>query len=282
MSGSPTVQRRRLSAELIRLRQEAGLTAEEVSERLEWSRGRLHHMETNKWVRPDLGNIRALLDVYSVTDEQVRDAILDLARRSREKGCWAKYSDVFRGSLPGFEADATQIRAYDGMLINGLLQTANYAAAVFRGGQVLGDEAVKRRVEARLARQDVLHRPDPPSLWTIVDEAALRKLVGGKEVMVEQLRHLIEMAARPNITLQIVPDSVGAHAGTAGSFILMDFAADLDPSVVYLETATDSLYLEKAEELNEYTLIFTRVVASAMTPEESIRYAASLVDQLNR
>ncbi|MER7126703.1 helix-turn-helix domain-containing protein [Micrococcus luteus] len=282
MSGSPTVQRRRLSAELIRLRQAAGLSQEEASERLEWSRGRLHHMETNKWRRPDLGNIRSLLDIYGVTDEQVREAILDLARRSREKGWWAKYSDVFRGSLPGFEADATHIRAYDGMLINGLLQTADYAAAVFRGGQVIGDEAVKRRVEARLARQEILRRPDPPNLWAVIDEAALRKLVGGPEVMAEQLRHVVEMAAQPNITMQVVPDAAGAHAATAGSFILMDFAADLDLSVVYLETATDSLYLEKPEELQEYTLIFTRVVASAMTPEESIRHVASLVDQLKK
>ncbi|MGW3364569.1 helix-turn-helix domain-containing protein [Streptosporangium canum] len=281
MGGSPTVKRRRLSAELVRLRQQAGLTVEEVSQRLEWSTGRLTHMETNKWVRPDLGNIRALLDVYGVADRQIRDAIVDLARQSREKGWWAKYNDVFRGSLPGFEADATQIRTYEALYIPGLLQTPAYAKAVLRAGQVLDDAAIQRRVEGRLARQQTLQREKPPMLWAVIDEAACRKLVGGPEVMREQLQHLIKRAAEPYITIQILLDSAGAHAAMAGPFVLLDFASELDPSVVYLETATDSLHLEKPEEIQTYSLRFNRVVATALSPQASVEYLMTLADQLH-
>jgi len=282
MTGSPTVKLRRLSAELIRLRRAAGLTVEEVTSRLGWSKGRLTKWETNQWTRPDLTLIKALLDLYGVTDEQVRDAILDLARQSREKGWWAKYNDVFRGSLPGFETEATQIRTYEALFIPGLLQTADYAAAVFRAGQVLDDVSVKRRVEVRVVRQEVLKRPKPPELYALIDEAALRKMVGGSAVMAEQIRHLIEAAAAPNVTIQILRDAAGAHAAMTGSFTILDFATELDPSVVYLETATDSLHLEKPEELQAYGLIFNRTVAISESPEESVRYLATMVDQLER
>lgn len=281
MTGSPTIKRRRLSAELIRLREEAGLTVDEVGKRLEWSRGRLTHMETNKWVRPDTTNIRALLDLYEVTDVTVREAILDLARQSREKGWWAQYRDVFSGSLPGFEAEATQIRTYEAMTVPGLLQTAAYAEAIFRAGQVLEPDegAIRRKVQGRLARQRILVRDSPPQLWAVLDEAALRKVVGSPEVMRDQLLHLSDMAKRTNVTLQVLPDSVGAHASMHGPFVILDFPSELDPSVVYLETATDNLFLERPEELQAYTLIYNRVVAAALTVEESARYVASLADR---
>ncbi|MFJ2030763.1 helix-turn-helix domain-containing protein [Streptosporangium sp. NPDC087985] len=280
MAGSPTVKRRRLSAELIRLREQSGLTHDEVAKRLEWSRGRLTHMEQNKWVLPDIGNIRLLLDVYDVTDTAVREAILDLARQSREKGWWAKYKDVFGGSLPGFEAEATQIRTVELVTIPGLLQTAGYATAVFQAGQVLDQTAVQRRVEGRLARQAVLDRDDPPQLWAVIDEAALRKMVGGPKIMAEQLSHLVDMATRSNIAVQILLDSTGAHAAMGSGFVILDFAGDLDPSIVYLETPTDNLFLERPEEVQAYTLTFNRVVAAALTVEQSVDYVASLVDQL--
>ncbi|MEV6982649.1 helix-turn-helix transcriptional regulator [Sphaerisporangium sp. NPDC051017] len=282
MTGSPTIKRRRLSAELIRLREEAGLTVDEVGKRLEWSRGRLTHMETNKWVRPDTTNIRALLDLYGVTDRDVREAILDLARQSREKGWWAQYRDVFSGSLPGFEAEASQIRTYEALTVPGLLQTPGYAEAIFRGGQVLVDDetAIGRKVQARLARQRLLVRHNPPQLWAVLDEAALRKVVGGEEIMREQLLHLVETAKRSSVTIQVLPDSIGAHAAMHGSFVILDFPGDLDPSVVYLETATDNLFLERPSELQAYTLIYNRVVAAALTVEDSVAYVASLADQL--
>ncbi|WP_371782656.1 helix-turn-helix domain-containing protein [Streptosporangium subroseum] len=280
MAGSPTVKRRRLSAELIRLREQAGLTHDEVAKRLDWSRGRLTHMEQNKWVLPDIGNIRLLLEVYGVTDTAVRDAILDLARQSRERGWWAKYKDVFGGSLPGFEAEASQIRTVELVTIPGLLQTAGYATAIFQAGQVLDQTAVQRRVEGRLTRQAILDREDPPQIWAVIDEAALRKMVGGPKVMAEQLTHLADMAMRSNIAVQVLLDSTGAHAAMGSGFVILDFAGDLDPSIVYLETPTDNLFLERPEEVQAYTLTFNRVVAAALTVEESARYVASLVDRL--
>ncbi|GHE37298.1 transcriptional regulator [Streptosporangium violaceochromogenes] len=282
MTGSPTVKRRRLSAELIRLREQAGLTHDEVAKRLEWSRGRLTHMEQNKWVLPDIGNIRLLLEVYGVTDAAVREAILDLARQSRERGWWSKYKDVFGGSLPGFEAEATQIRTVELVTIPGLLQTAGYATAIFQAGQVLDQTAVQRRVEARLARQAILDRANPPQIWAVIDEAALRKMVGGPTVMAKQLSHLVNMATRPNIAVQVLLDSAGAHAAMGSGFVVLDFAGELDPSIVYLETPTDNLFLERPEEVQAYTLTFNRVVAAALTVEESVRYVASLVDRLQQ
>lgn len=282
MAGSPTVRRRRLSMELIRLREQASMTAEEVGKRLEWSKGRLTHMETNRWTRPDLGNITRLLDLYGVTDPVRREAILTLARQSREKGWWAAYKDIFRSSLPGFEAEASVIRTYEALVIPGLLQTADYIAAIFRGGQVLDDSQIQRQVFARLARQEILERDSPPELIAVIDEAALRKLVGGPEVMREQLRHVAQMAARPNITIQVLPDRIGAHAALFGSFMILDFPTGEDPSFVYLETPTDSLYLEKPEELDRYTLIYSRTQASALSPEESAQYMTAIADQLQR
>ncbi|MGJ6963443.1 helix-turn-helix domain-containing protein [Streptosporangium sp. G11] len=282
MTGSPTVKRRRLSAELIRLREQAGLTHDEVARRLEWSRGRLTHMEQNKWVLPDIGNIRLLLDLYNVVDPAMHEAILDLARQSRERGWWAKYKDVFGGSLPGFEAEATQIRTIELVTIPGLLQTADYATAIFQAGQVLDQTAVQRRVEARLARQAILNRDNPPQIWAVIDEAALRKMVGGPKVMAEQLGHLADMAMRSNIAVQVLPDSIGAHAAMGSGFVILDFMGDLDPSIVYLETPTDNLFLERPEEIQAYTLTFNRVVAAALTVEESVRYVAALADQLQQ
>ncbi|MEV4383300.1 helix-turn-helix transcriptional regulator [Streptosporangium sp. NPDC049644] len=282
MIGSPTVKRRRLSAELIRLREQAGLTHDEVAKRLEWSRGRLTHMEQNKWVLPDIGNVRLLLDLYNVIDPTVREAILDLARQSREKGWWAKYKDVFGGSLPGFEAEATQIRTVELVTIPGLLQTAAYATAVFQAGQVLDQAAVRRHVEARLARQAILNRDNPPQFWAVVDEAALRKMVGGPAAMAEQLTHLVSMARHPNITVQVLPDSIGAHAAMGSGFVVLDFMGDLDPSLVYLETPTDNLFLERPEEVQAYALMFNRVVAAALTVEQSVHYVTALVDQLKQ
>lgn len=281
MAGSPTIRRRRLSAELIRLREAAGLGVEEAGKRLEWSRGRLTHMEQNKWVRPDLGNIKELLDLYGIDDSEQREAILRLARESRQRGWWADYKDVFRGSLPGFEAEARVVRTYEGLAVPGLLQTEGYIAAIFRAGQVLSAPSIERHVQARLTRQAILTRDDPPQLWAVIDEAALRKHVGGVEVMSDQLRHLIEYAARPNITIQVLPDSVGAHAAMWGSFMILDFG-ELDPSIVYLETASDSLYLEKPDELAHYTLMYSRVLASALSPEASVQHMATIVDQLTR
>lgn len=186
---------------------------------------------------------------------------------------------MFRSSLPDFEAGANVIRTWELALVPGLLQTQEYAKAVWRAGQILDEDLVDRHVQARLARQAILSQGDPPTLIALIDEAALRKPIGGREVMRGQLLHLAKMATYPNITIQVVPDAAGAHmALTGGPFVILDFPED--PSLIYTVTATDSLWLEKPSEYQRYTLIFTHVMASALSPEESIRHIETLSDQL--
>ncbi|MFC0866206.1 DUF5753 domain-containing protein [Sphaerimonospora cavernae] len=216
-----------------------------------------------------------------MTDPVQREAVLTLARQSREKGWWANYQDVWRGSLPGFEAEASLINTYEDLRVPGLLQTEDYATAMFKGGRVLEDAKIRRRVEARMARQSVLHDATAPTLWAVIDEAALTKTVGGSAVVRQQLRHLIEMSARPNIYVQVLPDSAGAHAAMDGAFTILNFHDQSDPSIVYIETATSDLYLETPEELERYRLIFDLVRSSALSPDLSVAHLAKLIDQLS-
>ncbi|GII86046.1 transcriptional regulator [Sphaerisporangium siamense] len=283
---SPTVKRRRLSHVLRQLRQSADLTATEAAKRLEWDPSKVARMERNQWKLPNVHDIRLLLDLYGVTDGRQREVLITLARESRQRGWWANYEDVFRSSLPDFEAGASVIRTYEALLIPGLLQTAAYAAAIWRAGQVLDehtDHVIERHVQARLARQQVLTRESPPQLLTVIDEAALIKVVGGPTVMREQLHHLIRMAASANVTIQVLPNSSGAHAAMTGGFAIMDFSSPADdPSLVYMETATENLWLETPEKHQQYALIFSRVQASALSPEESVTCLSTHMDGYGR
>lgn len=275
---SPTVRRRRLSLELARLRKRVNLTATEAAKRLEWDPAKVARMERNQWKRPDLHDIRLLCDLYGASDAE-REALLTLARQSRQRGWWAAYSDVFRSSLPNFEAEASFIRTYEALLIPGLLQTPAYTAAVLRGGDVLDEVTVQRWVEARQARQEILSRERPPVLMAVIDEAALLRMVGGPKVMREQMQHLIEMAARENVTLQVLPLAVGAHpAQTSGAFMILDFPED--PSLVYMETSTDNLWLEKPPEVQHYTAVFSKLQSLASSPDASLRHLELLADRI--
>lgn len=280
MTHSPTIQRFVLAAELKRLRESAGVESTKVAAEMGWDPSKVSRLENAKSKRPALRDVADLLTRYGVTDEQGREAILALARESRQRGWWAAYSDVFTGLLPDLEAGATTIRTIECVLIPGLLQTPAYAEAVFRAGRVLDDVAIRRRVDGRMARQDILVDDKPPVMWAVIDEAALTKKVGGPEVMHEQLRHLVEVAHHPNINIQVFPDDAGAHAAMVSPFTIFDFATDLYPSLVYLETPTDPLYQDKREEVERYAVIYSQVVADALPVEESVRYMATLADQL--
>ncbi|GAA0847546.1 helix-turn-helix domain-containing protein [Streptosporangium amethystogenes subsp. fukuiense] len=278
MVNSPTVKRRRLSQAFRQLRQEAGLSVTEAARRLEWEPSKISRMERNEWKLPSVHDIRLMLDFYGVTDEDQREAMITLARESRQRGWWEKYQDVFRTSLPDFEAGASVIRTWEVVLIPGLLQTEAYAKAVWRAGRVLDESLIERHVQARLARQEILTNENPPTLLALIDEAALRKSIGGAEVMREQINHLIAMAARPNITIQVVPDSAGAHPALDGAFVILDFPND--PSLIYTVTVTENLWLEQQVDYQRYGLIYNHVMTLALSPEESVRYLAKLVEQL--
>ncbi|MEU8039324.1 helix-turn-helix transcriptional regulator [Streptosporangium sp. NPDC049078] len=280
MANSPTVKRRRLSQAFRQLRQEAGLSVTEAARRLEWEPSKISRMERNEWKLPSVHDIRLMLDFYGVTDKDQREAMITLARESRQRGWWEKYQDVFRTSLPDFEAGASVIRTWQILLVPGLLQTEAYAKAMWRAGQVLDEALIERHVQARLARQEILTKENPPTLLALIDEAALRKLIGGAEVMCEQIDHLIAMAARPNVTIQVVPDSAGAHPALDGAFVILDFPND--PSLIYTVTVTENLWLEQPADYQRYSLIYNHVMTLALSPEESIRYLTELVEQLKR
>jgi transcriptional regulator with XRE-family HTH domain len=280
---SPTARARRLRYELRRLREDAGLTYSEVAHRLEWSPSKLSRIETGQ-SRVNTGDVADLLEVYAVSDTATREALVQLAREARRRGWWTRYTDVLgTGAYVGLEAEASAIHTYESQFVPGLLQTEDYARAVISGGQVRPDpDTVERRVAARMARHELLTRPDPPEIWAVLDETVIRRPVGGPEVMRGQLHHLVEVGERPNTTvmLQVLPFSTGAHPGMNGPFVILSFQNPKDPPVVHLETATDGLYLEEPPDIERYTLRFSHLVARALGPNESRAMIADLAARL--
>jgi transcriptional regulator with XRE-family HTH domain len=284
MTYSPTVRRRRLSAALLRAREATGLTADAAAKQLGWPPSKVTRIERNEWRRPTVSDVTDMLDVYGVTDEDIRKVLTTLARQARERGWWeGEHKVELGGSLVEFETEASEIRTFEALLVPGLLQTEDYARAVFAGGRVLGEEVIDRHVQARLARQRVLERDQPPNLWAVIDEAALMKYVGGPAVMRKQLEHLAEMAARPNIDVQVLPNAVGAHASMTGSFTILSYATPDDPDLVYIEVGSrGDLYIESPEEVKRYTHKYDLVRASAISADASVAYLQDMIEELDR
>jgi transcriptional regulator with XRE-family HTH domain len=268
---TPTVRHRRLAAELRRLREAAGLTQEDVSERTGKDRSTLYRLE-HAQQRPQRSTLIQLLDLYDVDPER-RAELLALLRQAGQRG----WMQPYRSDLPeiysdyiSFESEARSIWNYESLFIPGLLQTEDYARAVIRGGlPAASTEQVENRVMARMERQAVLTREDPPQLWAIMDEAAVRRLVGGHAVMREQLARLRDAAALPNVTVQVIPYDAGAHPGMPGSFIVLEFPDAPDQSLVYLDSMAGDLFLEDAVEIRRYTLIFEHLRAAGIRPDQS-------------
>jgi len=258
------------------MREERNLKIESVNKQLGWSSGKLSRMERNEWKLPSVRDMKDLAEVYELPTE-MREAIVSLASESRRRGWWVDFKDVLRGGLADFETGASMIRTYEALLIPGLLQTPEYAAAVLRGSRVLSDGDIERKVAGRLKRQEILAAEAAPSVWAVIDEAALRKRVGGPEVMSAQIRQLIAIAERPNIDIQVLRDEAGSHAAMEGSFMLLDFPDPADLPLVYIETATEDLYLEQPEAIQNYVGIFGHICSSAESPEASIRCLESFI-----
>src|SRR5215469_252050 len=279
---NPTLRARRLALELLRRREAAGLSREEVASELEWSTSTIFRIETGR-SRPQPGNVRALLVLYGVTGPE-RDGLIRLAREARQPGWWHSFRDVLPNPYEvfiGLEAGAASIRNFEPIVIPGLLQTEEYARQMSRGGpRELDRDDIDRRVQVRMERQRILGREDRPRLWAVVDEAVIRRVVGGPEVMREQLRYLIECAEQGKTTLQVVPFSAGAHAGTTGPFVIIDFPEPTDPAVVYVETLAGDLYLEERADVDRYTLAFDRLLAAALHPDDSVRLVQQVADAM--
>ena len=219
-------------------------------------------------------DIADLLTLYGVTGGEERGALLKLAREANTPGWWQGYSDILPHWVEpyfGLEAAASFIRNYELQFVPGLLQTEGYARALIRLGNAATEDDVMRRAEARLSRQEILTREIPPRLWAVMDEGALRRSIGGKAVMREQIRHLIDMCDHPAVTLQILPFQIGAHPAMGGPFTILRFSEPDLRDVVYIEQLTSALYLDKAAEVDSYLEVMEQLCLqaepAAKTPE---------------
>ncbi|MFC8450950.1 helix-turn-helix domain-containing protein [Kitasatospora sp. NPDC057223] len=276
---NPTVRRRRLGAELRRLRETLGMTAEEVAGRLMVSQSKISRLENGRRSISQR-DVRDLCDVYNVDDERIRAGLMEMAKESRQRGWWHEFNDIPYSVYIGLEAEASSIRAYESSFVPGLLQTEDYAEAVVQGTQPDTDTtAVRRRVEVRLKRQSRIYGENQlGSLWAVIDEAVLRREVGSRAVMAGQLVQLLDLSARSNINLQVIPFSHGAHPGMTGTFSLMEFPESADSTVVYFEGVTSDLYLEKDADVRRYTGLYDHLRAAALGVVESRSLIANIAE----
>jgi transcriptional regulator with XRE-family HTH domain len=281
--GGPTVLRIMLGNQLRRLREAGGITPDEAGYEIRGSRSKISRIEHGR-VGLKERDIEDLLTLYGVTDEQVRTGMLALARQANSPGWWAKYSDIlpdwFEPYL-GLETAASLIRSFELQFVHGLFQTEDYARGVttLGYGPASADE-IERRVSLRIRRQAVLMAADPPRVWFVIDEAALRRPIGGRQVMRAQLKHLLEAAALPHVTIQVVPFRRGGHAAAGGSFTVLRFAAPDLPDVVYLEHLTSALYLDERRDVDHYMEVMNRLSAEAHTPVATTRFLQEIIQGL--
>jgi len=274
------MRRRRLAAELRKLRGQTGLQVTEAARRLGWQASQLSRLENRQSgvTSPDL---RKLLDLYEVTDEAYRSYLADLARRVNERGWWQKYAGLIGSDyadLIGLEEEARAIRSYEQELVPGLLQTPDYARASIRiGWPTETTEQIGRRVEIRMERQEILVRsePVPPRFNVVLSEAVLRRPVGGNEVMRAQIEYLMRPRDRANVTVQVLPFSAGVHPSMVGPFTVMTFPDPDDLGVVNIEFATGSVFLEDPDELRVYEEVWSALQASALSADDSQAFLKS-------
>lgn len=260
--------RRRIAKELRRLRTEAGVTPEQVLERIGVARSTLSRIERAE-VATSVGNVESLLHLYGVGPEDIA-ALVELAKAARKRGWWQRFGDVlpdwFQAYI-GLEADASHISEYEPALIPGILQTEQYARALIRAEHPNdSDEDVQQRIELRMRRQQ---RESPPTMWLIIDEAAVVRPVGGDATMQAQLERVLEASRRPGIDVQVLEFGAGEHASMGDSFTILTFADPRDTPVVYLENPVGGLYLEEPEEIDEFTAKFEHLRATAAGPRRS-------------
>ncbi|GHH70137.1 transcriptional regulator [Streptosporangium violaceochromogenes] len=269
---SPSVRRRRLAAELQRLRKETGVTREQVAEHAGCSPVTVTRIESATSAAT-VALVAMMLDLYEVAGER-REALLQLARDARKRGWWYKVS----GAIPewvqsyvGLEEEAATFQEYQPEFVPGLLQGEGYARAVMKSAPVLPpEEELERRLSIRMKRQErVLERADPPKMWFILNEAVIRRPVGGAETMRDQLQRLIHLSETNHVTIQILPFAVGVHPAMDGGFTILSFPKPSDPDTVYVEYWQGSVYLEDPSEVDAYVLLFNHLRARALGPDQT-------------
>ncbi|MFG2985581.1 helix-turn-helix domain-containing protein [Streptomyces sp. NPDC048258] len=279
VNGNPTV-RRRLGAELRRLRLACGLTSTQVAERLLISQPKISHLENGRRaIKPR--DVRDLCGLYGVTDPQVVDALMRMATESERQGWWVACGEIPYALYIGLETEASSVRSYEPLVIPGLLQTPAYAQAVIEETiPQATPEQIAVRHEVRLRRQSRAHHPARPfRLWVLLDESALRRVVGSPQIMREQLQYLNRLGAQPHITLQVLPHAAGAHPGVSGQFSILDFP-DAATGTVYLERFTSDLYLEKRSDVQHYSVMYDHLQAQALNPEHTRHFITRAADEL--
>ncbi|MER6540665.1 helix-turn-helix domain-containing protein [Streptomyces sp. 900105755] len=284
MQNGPAVRRRKLGAELRTLRTGAGLTSGEAARLVGWHQSKVSRIETGaSGVKP--ADVRLLLDAYGVAEGQLRELLLVLAGSEDTAGrhhWWHAYRGVLPPAYRDFislESQAGTMRTLETLVVPGLLQTPEYARAVTRAAMDgRADDSLDTLVEVRLARQDVLHNDPPLELSAVLDEAVLRREVGGPGVMARQLERLMEAARLPQVRLQVLPFAAGAHIGITGPFVIFSFPSTSDLDVVVIDQLTSSLYLERKEDLQAYTEAFDTLRIHALSPEDSLDYIAAIAD----
>jgi transcriptional regulator with XRE-family HTH domain len=268
----PTVRRRRLGTELRRLREARSVKLEEVADKLGLAASTLSRIETGK-APTRTAYLTAMLDMYGVHDPAGRQILLDMAREGHRKGWWAAWEDVLPTGFDvyvGLEAEAASVRAYETLVVHGLLQTEAYARLVstaVRRKQT--PEQIERLVALRMQRQEVILRADPLELWLILDEAVIRRTMGSPELMREQLDHLAEASQWPHITLQVLPFCAGPHPCLNGPFAIIEFPDRFDPDVVYTEGVAGQAYLEREKDVRARAEAFDLLRAAALSPADS-------------
>jgi transcriptional regulator with XRE-family HTH domain len=278
----PTVLRILLGSQLRMLREVKGITREEAGYAIRASGSKISRMELGR-VSFKERDVTDLLKLYGVDDDEAA-TLVELAIQANSPGWWHKYGDVLPDWFQvyvGLEEAASLIRLYEVQFVPGLLQTADYARAVVQLGQPgAAPEEIERRISLRLARQELLTKPGGPRLWAIVDEAALRRPIGGKEVMRAQLVQLLEATEQPQVTLQVMPFRSGGHAAEAGAFTIMRFPEPDLPDVVYLEQLTSALYLDKRDDVEKYTEVMERLSVEAESPERSVLILSGMLEEV--
>jgi transcriptional regulator with XRE-family HTH domain len=270
-----TVLRMMLGGQLRRLREAADITPERAGYVIRASRSKISRLETGR-VKLKPRDVQDLLTLYGVTDESEQAKVLQLVRQSNTPDWWTKYSDILPSWFEiylGFESAASTIRSFEIQFVHGLFQTEDYARAVTRlGRKTAPAEEIEDRVRLRLSRQALHARQKPPRIWSVMDEAVLRRPVGGAAVMRGQLKHLLEMAKQPHVTLQVVPFSRGGHAGESGSFTVLRFEERDLPDVVYVEQLTGAIYLDQRADVEQYLEVVDALSGEALTPVATTRF----------
>jgi transcriptional regulator with XRE-family HTH domain len=280
VNNGPTVLRILLGAQLRRLRTAAGISREAAGAAIRGSHAKISRLELGQVSFKQL-DIADLLTLYGVRDPAERDWFFALMAQANSHGWWHSFADLVPDWFEvyvGLEEAASVIRGYEVQFVPGLLQTEDYARAVIRlGHPQCDDEEITRRVRLRTARAELLRRPQPPTVWVVIDEAVLHRYLGGRAVMRAQIEHLLEMSQLPNVTVQVAPFDRGGHAAAGGPFTILRFTEPALPDIVYLEQLTSATYLDKREDLDNYTMVIDRLSVAALSAAETTDFLRAMV-----